>query len=62
MTLLIQDLLNFSKLLKNDSMLRPVDLTEIVQAVINDFELTIAEKEAQITIGRLPAIQAVGFR
>ena len=62
MTLLIQDLLNFSKLLKNDSMLKPVDLTDIVQAVINDFELTIAEKEAQINIGPLPAIQAVGLQ
>jgi PAS domain S-box-containing protein len=62
MTLLIQDLLNFSKLLQNDSMLRPVDLTDIVQAVTNDFELTIAEKEAQITIGQLPAIEAVGLQ
>jgi PAS domain S-box-containing protein len=62
MTLLIQDLLNFSKLLKNDSMLRPVDLTDIVNAVTNDFELTIAEKEAQITIGKLPAIEAVALQ
>ncbi|MET0300367.1 MAG: PAS domain-containing protein, partial [Flavitalea sp.] len=62
MTLLIQDLLNFSRLLKNDSMYQSVNLSDIVNAVINDFELTIHEKGAEIYVGELPTVQAVGLQ
>lgn len=59
MSLLIRDLLDFSRLLKLDAHMQPVDLSSILNAVISDFELTIEEKKATIRIGRLPVIEAV---
>lgn len=62
MSMLIRDLLDFSRLLKSDTHMQPVDLSAIVQAVIGDFELTIQEKQASIRIGRLPVIEAVALQ
>ncbi len=62
MTQLIRDLLEFSRLLKSDMAVQPVDLGEIVQAVVNDFELTITEKQAVIQIGDMPVIEAVSLQ
>ncbi len=59
MSLLINDLLEFSRLLKSDKLLIPVDLQEIVANVVNDFELLIEDKKAEITVGHLPRIEAV---
>ena len=62
MSLLIRDLLDFSRLLKSDAHMQPVDLSAILQAVISDFELTIEEKQATVRIGRLPVIEAVALQ
>jgi PAS domain S-box-containing protein len=62
MSLLIRDLLDFSRLLKLDAHMQPVDLSSILNAVISDFELTIEEKKATVRIGRLPVIQAVALQ
>lgn len=62
MSLLIRDLLDFSRLLKSDTHMQPVDLSFILQGVINDFELTIEEKRATVRIGRLPVIEAVALQ
>lgn len=59
MSLLIKDLLEFSRLLNTDARFVKADLNTIVNAVRDDFELLIQEKNAVIEIGRLPVLQAV---
>ncbi|WP_420153657.1 sensor histidine kinase, partial [Siphonobacter sp.] len=58
MTLLIRDLLEFSRLLKVDRVLTSTDLNTIVQNVITDFELAIQEKSATVEVGTLPTVNA----
>ncbi|MEJ7912947.1 MAG: PAS domain-containing protein, partial [Chitinophagaceae bacterium] len=62
MSLLIHDLLEFSRLLKSDTLMRPVDLSEIAAAVLTDFELIIQEKGAKIHVGKLPVVEAVALQ
>jgi len=62
MTLLIRDLLEFSRLLKSDMAMKPVNIADIIQAVADDFELTIIEKQAKIDIGEMPVIEAVSLQ
>ena len=62
MSLLIKDLLQFSRLLNSETMLRPVDLSAVMASVTGDFELIIHEKNAAVTIGKLPVIEAVGLQ
>jgi PAS domain S-box-containing protein len=59
MSLLIQGLLDFSRLLKSESLMASVDLNKIVADIITDFELTILEKQALLRVGSLPVIEAV---
>lgn len=59
MSLLIQGLLDFSRLLKSESYMVPVDLNKIVADIITDFELTITEKKAALRVGPLPVIEAL---
>ncbi len=47
---LIKDLLDFSRLQGAEKMTRPINLSDVIHEVINDFELTISEKEAQIYV------------
>lgn len=58
MSLLIQDLLNFSRLLKTESIFTTVDLNRIIQNVVDDFELKISETGADIHIEELPHVEA----
>lgn len=58
MRTLIDDLLNFSKLSAETKFI-PTDLNEILQDVINDLELSIQEKNANIHINSLPVIAAI---
>ncbi len=62
MTLLIQDLLSFSRLLRSETMMMPISLNNTVTAVWNDFELLAKEKNATIEIGELPVIEAVSLQ
>lgn len=63
MRLLIKDLLEFSRLLKQkDSKKQPVNLNVLVQDIKNDFELLINEKSASIRIDALPTIEAVALQ
>ncbi len=62
MTQLIRDLLEFSRLLKTDSLMRPVNLTKIMKAVVSDFELSVQEKMADIEVGKLPVIEGVSLQ
>lgn len=59
MSLLIKDLLEFSRLLNPDVRFVKTNLKEIVNAIKNDFELLIEEKNAIVTIEELPVIDAV---
>ena len=58
MSHLIQDLLNFSRLLKTEKVFSKVDLNRIVSNVVDDFELTIEETGARIDADLLPVIEA----
>lgn len=55
MNLLIEDLLNFSKL-SSPAPFRNADLNEILQEVLSDLELTIHETDAEISSTPLPKI------
>lgn len=56
---LIQDLLNYSSLKEKEREFVPVDLNKTLNMVLQDFDLSIHEKNALITIGNLPVIDAV---
>ena len=59
MNMLIEDLLNFSKLSQEVSF-ECTDLNKIIQEVLVDLELSIAEKKAKVEVmNKLPEIEAV---
>jgi PAS domain S-box-containing protein len=53
---LIIDVLNYSRLSARDNEHEWLDLNEIVQELLEDFELIIQDKNARITVGELPSI------
>jgi len=57
MSVLIQDLLAFSRISNKQDASDPVDLTKVVDVVLSDLELIIQETGAIITIDELPVIQ-----
>jgi PAS domain S-box-containing protein len=59
MSLLIKDLLEFSRLLNQDTRFIKTNIQGIVNAIKSDFELLIEEKNAEINISPLPVIDAV---
>jgi two-component system CheB/CheR fusion protein len=56
---LIHDLLNYSSIQDRVTSFTPVQLSKIIQNVIADFDLLIQEKEAVISLGTVPVIDAV---
>jgi signal transduction histidine kinase len=58
MSHLIQDLLNFSRLLKVENTFVRISLGDVVRDVVDDFELKIQETRAQVQIEQLPEIEA----
>jgi len=56
---LIRDLIAYSRLELGENAFLPVDLNQIVANVIEDFELLIRDKNAQIEVNELPVIDAV---
>ncbi|PBQ30331.1 hypothetical protein CNR22_00660 [Sphingobacteriaceae bacterium] len=62
MTLLIKDLLEFSRVLKQEISLTPVNLNGILKEVVTDFELIATEKNAEIHVGPLPVINALALQ
>jgi PAS domain S-box-containing protein len=58
MSALIQDLLDFSKLIKSEEIFKPVDLNVVVKNVRDDFELKIQETGAIIEVDPLPIVEA----
>jgi light-regulated signal transduction histidine kinase (bacteriophytochrome) len=57
MKILIVDILNYSRLSVNEGGFTPVDLNELVLEVLEDFELVLEEKKAQMVTGRLATLE-----
>jgi signal transduction histidine kinase/DNA-binding response OmpR family regulator len=58
MSVLINDLLNYSRL-SISHLFQQVDLNEIIGEILNDLELSISEKDAEIVVDEIPAIDAI---
>jgi two-component system CheB/CheR fusion protein len=56
---LIDDLLNFSRISRFDKKLVKADLNKVLQDVLSDFDLLIQERNAVLTIDRLPVVEAI---
>lgn len=54
---LIQALLGYARLSTIDEPMQPVDLNQILNDVLADLELSLAETDCQVTRGSLPVIQ-----
>jgi PAS domain S-box-containing protein len=59
MSVLIEDLLNFSRINKTDEKFESVDLNKVLDNVVNDFEVLINQKGATITKSLMPRINAI---
>ena len=59
MVQLVRDILNYSQLSDERMLFQQVDLSEVVQNIISDYELLIEQKKAVIHIGKLPVIEAL---
>ena len=57
MSALIRSLLNYSRLSRDRSETRQIDLNTVLTEVMQDFELLIGEKNARITSGTLPTVE-----
>lgn len=55
---LISDVLNYSQLAKSDEQFKDVDLNEIVEHIILDYDLLIEQKNARINLQDLPVLKA----
>lgn len=55
---LIKDVLHYSRLITPDQLFTRVDLHAVIWQVIDDFELTIREKDVKINVQQLPVIEA----
>ncbi|NIJ53756.1 PAS domain-containing sensor histidine kinase [Dyadobacter arcticus] len=56
MSLMIDDLLAYSRLTTRNDEFRPVQLTQIVKGVLADLEISIQEQETDIHVGTLPVV------
>ncbi len=61
MAKLISDLLDYSRL-SVSAMIEPTDFNELIEELLSDFDNLIGEQKAQITVGKLPVIDAIPSR
>ena len=59
MSLLINDVLNFSRIVHMEDMFVKTDLNQILNDTLKDFDLLILEKNAVVSIGILPVVDAI---
>jgi PAS domain S-box-containing protein len=59
MSLLINDVLNFSRIVNTENMFVKTDLNQLLDNTLKDFDLLIIEKGASVQIGNLPVIEAI---
>lgn len=57
MTVLINDVLDYSRIARTKEDFTPIDLNEIVENVKSDFELLIQQKQAVLEISPLPVVK-----
>ncbi len=57
MSVLIKDLLAFSRISTQQENTAPVNLTEVIETVLYDLEIAIGETGAQLTVEPLPTVQ-----
>ncbi len=62
MTILIKDLLNYSRLLQHEKSFSKTDLNDILNNNLIDLELLIEEKKAEIVFAKLPTLEAIPFQ
>jgi signal transduction histidine kinase len=58
MKTLIVDILTYSRLSADDSNLEVVSIRDLCEEILDDFDLQITEKNAQVHIGDLPSLEA----
>jgi len=58
---IIKELLNYSKITDVEQVFKPTDLTDIFKNILNDFEMALDEKKAEINVSQLPVIPAIGL-
>ncbi|RYF46585.1 MAG: PAS domain-containing sensor histidine kinase, partial [Cytophagaceae bacterium] len=56
MSVLIRDLLNFSRISTQRETGKPVSLSQVIQTVLDDLELVIQESGAQVIVEPLPTV------
>lgn len=56
MKALIDDVLTFSKLSNNEIVYEKINLSELVKKILEDLEITISEKNAEVILTNLPVI------
>jgi two-component system CheB/CheR fusion protein len=59
MSLLINDVLNFSRIVNMENMFVKTDLNQLLDNTLKDFDLLITEKNASVQIGGLPVVEAI---
>lgn len=59
MSLLIKDVLNFSRIVHSEDMFVKTDLNQILDNILKDFDLLIFEKNASIRKEHLPVVEAI---
>ncbi|HEV7329922.1 MAG TPA: PAS domain S-box protein [Flavisolibacter sp.] len=62
MSKLIDDLLGFSRLSQTNIQFSRLDLNQLLQEILQDLEIPIAEKSATIKIGELPQIDGIALQ
>lgn len=62
MSLLITDVLSYSRLIRTDEQRREVDLNDILDLVKSDFEFLIEEKKAEIRAEQLPTVRGFALQ
>lgn len=62
MSKLIDDLLSFSRLSQTAIEFAPVDLNQLLQDIVHDLEIPIAEKNATLEIGSLPVVEGIAIQ
>lgn len=56
---LIQSVLHYSRLAQPNELVSEVNLTEIMESVLGDYELAISERNAEVKYDRLPVISGI---
>lgn len=54
---LVVEILNYSKLSSHHIAFEPTDLNQVIRGLLEDYEITIAEKKARITVAELPVAE-----